>query len=143
MGLWHWLSGREPRLKVDAGLVRELLADRAARTAQEAELAKMRFDLDKRKLELEFENVSAIGEQKRADMKMAEEIRATRRAAAKENRKKREENLAKGLPNGRNAFPGEAIRGCKVCNDPSNPTLTAHEIMWHHEGHPGAAVQVH
>lgn len=132
MGFWDWLTGsRRRQERADRQLLSALLHEQARRSETDAKRLELQNALEIKKLELEFSNLEAVHEQKRKDREAAEELRQKRREWAKNSRAKKTEREQLRIV-------GRGLAGCVVCTDPSSPNLTAAEISWHQQGHPGA-----
>lgn len=129
-----WLWNR--RKRADVELLDSLLTAENNRRAMQLEVDKQELALKMRKQELEFEHLDALAEQKRKDRDDAAKLREQRKqwaADAREKKKLKEQSTIQPV-----ASRGSNT-GCPVCDDSSNPRLTYSDIVWHHNGHPGAA----
>jgi hypothetical protein len=132
MGLLSRLFGGERRR--DAELLSSLLQLQSDRIKADAEIERLDRDLRLQTKKLELENLERISEEKRKDADARERLRIQRREWAANARKKVAANRDAATRVG-------GTPGCVVCADPSSPRLTAEEILWHQNGHPGAMRQ--
>lgn len=136
MGLLTWLRrGRGP------DLTQTLMQAEIARQQRASEVELRRLDIEKFRLEKEFENIEAIAEQKRQDREQAQVLRERKREwMAQARERKKQKALApadNGAPGG-----GENFRqDCRVCTGKDLSQQTAAEIIWHSNGHRVGAVQ--
>jgi hypothetical protein len=124
--------------KTDNELLKSLLDLQREQISADSEIRKLERQITLQTKALELENLERISEERRKDAAEKERLRQQRRewaanARAKLNQKKASTSSM--------AHAAGAIPGCVVCADPTNPKLTADEILWHQGGHPGAMNQ--
>lgn len=129
MGFWDWLTGRK---KADRELLSAFIQAQGRRIDADEKRDALQAQLTLKKLELEMENIERLGEEKRKDAADRARLREQRKEWAKTAREKK----ARLAVNGSIAHSG--LAGCRVCANGSDPSLTADEIHWHAQGHPGA-----
>jgi hypothetical protein len=137
MGWIATLFGRQA--KRDAELLSSLLKLQSDRISADAEIAKLDREITLRTKAMELENLELIAEQKRKDAIAKEDLRQKRREWAAQARAKVAQKKAGATSSG--PGPTLGVAGCVVCADPRSPRLTAEEIIWHNNGHPGAMSQ--
>lgn len=120
---WFFNRARRP----DVLLMEALLKQETERLKQQAELDASRRAIEMRRMELEFENLERLGSEKRKDAEDRERLREQRRKWAASAREIKRQKLAAGA--------GAGANGCRVCTNPSDPSLTSAEITWHYNGH--------
>lgn len=124
---WFWRKNRDRDL-----LLKSLLeADQEGRRL-DAQIKAKQQELELKKIELEYEHLEAIHEEKRKDLKFRDEIRAQQRERAARAREVMAKKRAAGAAGVAAGVPVQ----CRVCANASDPTLSAHEIVWHSNGHP-------
>lgn len=123
----------EPDVSSEVRLLSVLMDGQAKAADQRTQIELKRQELELRRLELEFQHLEESSEQRRKDRAAAEEMRAKRREWTKNSRAaathRRLTQTSLQLANG----------SCRVCINGGDPTLQANEILWHTNGHPGAA----
>jgi hypothetical protein len=137
MGWIARLLGHQAR--ADSELLSSLLKVQAAQIEANAKIAGMDAEIRLKTKALELENLERIAEEKRKDAMAKEELRQKRRQWAADARAKLAAKKSQPASDGARLAGG--IAGCVVCADPSSPRLTAEEITWHNNGHPGAMQQ--
>lgn len=129
-----WLFNRIRR--ADVQLMDSVMTAETKRREQDALVQVEKSKLELRKIELEFANLEAVHEQKRKDRAEAEDLRQKRKQWAATTRQNMKQKAQNSNQPGR---PAGTTSGCPACNNPSDPSLSADVILWHHNGHPGAA----
>jgi len=118
-------------------VLQKLLEIERTRLTSNAELDKLKRELEYKNTQLELEHIEAISEEKRKDRAHKEQLRYARQQHAAAMREKLALKRAAGqIPVKPKLSAG--VPGCTVCMDPSSANLTAEEIKWHSAGHPGA-----
>lgn len=104
-----------------------------ARQQRASDVELKRLDIERFRLEKEYENIEALAEQKRKDREAAEAMRERRKEWMATNR-------AKGAAK-RQEMANEAHGGrCRVCTGENPSQHTAAEIIFHSNGHRLGAV---
>lgn len=136
MGFWDLLTGRkERRAKADAELLSAFIQAQNKRLEVDQRREELEAQLRLKKLELEMENVERLGEERRKDAADRQRLREARKEWARTARDKKARIAASA---GVRGVASSGLAGCRVCAGPSDPSLTAEEIHWHANGHPGA-----
>lgn len=133
MGIFTRWFTRKPTADVE--LLSALMKGQTEAAAQRNQIEMKRQDLELRRLELEFQHLEEAADVRRKDREAAAELRERRREWAAKSREalrvKRGQAIAANGPKG----------ACRVCANGGDPSLSAAEITWHWQGHPGAQAQ--
>jgi hypothetical protein len=97
------------------------------------EVDKQELQLRMRKQELEFEHLDAMAEQRRKDREDNAKLREQRKQWAADAREKK--RLKEAALTATQSHQSGSPSGCRVCANDGDATLTATEILWHHNGH--------
>jgi hypothetical protein len=125
------------KARADSELLSSLLKLQSERIAADSEIAKLDREITLRTKALELENLERVSEERRKDSEQRERLKQQRREWAAAARAK----VGKKATVAAQARVQSGLAGCAVCADPSSPKLTAEEILWHQNGHPGAMIQ--
>ena len=112
------------RKSAKAELIDAIIQEGIERRKIDAAIEDKKHALELRKLELEMEHIEQLGEERRKDRAERENARLVRQKAAAYAREVRKQNKQQG-----------DASVCRVCLNGSDPSLTAREIEWHHNGH--------
>jgi DNA repair exonuclease SbcCD ATPase subunit len=128
--MWRLFKSRSRAADPRDSLLEALLKIESARLASASELQQRRDELELQKLKLEIENAETLAKVKAEQERAREELREIRRANLAKAREKWRQQQAE-----RRAAPATS---CRVCTNPSDPSLTVEEITYHHAGHPAS-----
>lgn len=115
-------------------LLQRFLALEESRLAHAATMEDRRQQLELQRLKIEVENAETLQKVKAQEAKDREELRQTR---AKATAIAREAKAAKRVATQSGAGAAQTPDGCRVCANPSDPTLTTHDVNFHYSGHRG------
>jgi len=124
-----WLFKR--RRNATDELIGAIINGELKRRETDALVEQKRLEHELRKLELEGQQLEARGEEQRRDRADREKLRQERQQHAARIREIRAERKRTASAQPADAHPGD----CKVCVNPSDPSLTERDITWHHNGH--------
>ena len=136
MGFLSWLRGR-----TEPDLTKTLMEAEIARQQRAAEVELKRLDIERFRLEKEFENIEAIAEQKRLDREAAQALKERKREWAAQARAKIKPKGADASTGGPSGAPTGFRTDCRVCTGERLSEHTAAEIIFHSNGHRLIAVQ--
>jgi len=131
--MFDWFRKRKRAKAIAAhrseqSLMTALLALENTRLEQQVRLDQARAELELKRVQWETEHAEGIQKAKEADLRLREEIRERRKAAAAANREVRAKKIAERK--NENGGSGE----CRVCKGGA-VDLRAEEITWHYNGH--------
>lgn len=95
-------------------------------------------EIEVRRMETQVQLHAAESKARLDDLEREVKLKKEMAEWRREQREKRKE-LVSSRPRNENGRFGAKKDGCRVCANPSEPSLTANEIIAHHAGHP----QVH
>jgi hypothetical protein len=118
------------RLKDQIGALAEALR---VLTEKEVRISEKRYDAELRRLEYEEKTIDSRLRHEGEMAKWREEVRQARRAAQTERNKTLPRDSQGRLTSAKGRVGGGSA--CRVCDDPSDISLTAGEILNHNRGH--------